>query len=706
MLKEDRAFVPDTQKGEIRRYKEAKKIIQISLRGFLLEINFNIKKNKQLNFKEIEGIFIKNIDKVLLREKSDNRVLLVGKTEPYNRTRKNIIKKIVSFYFKKFFKEEINNNFTLREIYREFKTNFINFIDEEFELKDEENISWSTAEKHSFPVKSEIVKYIDTLLKNNKSGLSKNEIIDKVSKDPNFGKNFRGKIKLKEQYTVDKNIQNLYKKYNATEIVKNTVYYFITKTDFRTIEGNSESKIFKQKLNQIKIVTGIEDKKVNEKELEELKKENIIKVKTNKEEKTTTIKKIILEPQNKHQKEMITIKNILKEFLTIIRREALIEKLKEVVNKEMNESLKKRIKFLSEANEKISAEDFKKEINKNINQIKSEEVKKEILRILSSISGEITREKLGKLEFTLKDKKLLGTAKGFLFKVFSKVSKLKEVPAPKIKRIPSTVHSKERDYSKPTGDVDSYYGDQQKEITSDFSKDIKNHIMVTPLHLNKFKEIMFKVIEKENKKNNNKNLKLQSVYNQIIKMNQHSFWKGLKWDAEEVTGGWIRYATYTPKWVHISEFQSDIFRNVLVNITRNPKDDFSKMLSGIDIMKFEEEYYKIALSRIVAKHSSAKIFTIRDAITANHNAALNMKKAERYYENLPPTLGFKKITMTEEPKGLFAKVIGTNENLLKIYKKYLNSIKTFKTNKIWIASRKNVFEDFKNTLFSLLKEIF
>ena len=231
--------------------------------------------------------------------------------------------------------------------------------------------------------------------------------------------------------------------------------------------------------------------------------------------------------------------------------------------------------------------------------------------------------------------------------------------------------------------------------------------MVVPLHLNKFKEIMFKVIEKENKKNNNKNLKLQSVYNKIIKLNQHSFWKGLKWDAEEVTGGWIRYATYTSKWVHISEFQSDIFRNVLIDITRNPGDDFSKMLSGIDVMRFEEEYYKIALSRIVAKHSNAKIFTVRDSITAKHNAALSrMEKAERYYENLPPKLGFKKITMTENPKGLFAKVIRNNENLLKIYKKYLSSIKALKTNKIWIASRKNVFEDFKNTLFGLLKEIF
>jgi hypothetical protein len=108
--------------------------------------------------------------------------------------------------------------------------------------------------------------------------------------------------------------------------------------------------------------------------------------------------------------------------------------------------------------------------------------------------------------------------------------------------------------------------------------------------------------------------------------------------------GFIRWTEMSPKWIHIDAFQTDFFNKIKAMSFKN--EEFKPV--GDEIRKYEDEFFKTAMSYIIRSYPSAKIFTANteDTVAAIENIKGDVK-LKKYYHQLPKKLGFRLINLQD-----------------------------------------------------------
>jgi len=116
----------------------------------------------------------------------------------------------------------------------------------------------------------------------------------------------------------------------------------------------------------------------------------------------------------------------------------------------------------------------------------------------------------------------------------------------------------------------------------------------------------------------------------------------------------VRWTEMTPAWIHVDAFQTDFFNKVKAMRfnAEQKEDEVSKEVSN-DFRKYEDEFFKAAMSYVVRTHSGTKIYTANteDLVAAVEHVRGDVKLKEYYYK-LPKLLGFRLISLDDLQKKL------------------------------------------------------
>ena len=110
------------------------------------------------------------------------------------------------------------------------------------------------------------------------------------------------------------------------------------------------------------------------------------------------------------------------------------------------------------------------------------------------------------------------------------------------------------------------------------------------------------------------------------------------------SAAFVRYTKISNDWIHFDAFQTDFFNSLKAKIKDSGGLEKSVMS---DFRKHEEEFYKVAVSKIV-RTSGAKIFTANtpEIVKKVENVQGEVKLSELYHK-LPKKLGFRLIKISD-----------------------------------------------------------
>ena len=109
----------------------------------------------------------------------------------------------------------------------------------------------------------------------------------------------------------------------------------------------------------------------------------------------------------------------------------------------------------------------------------------------------------------------------------------------------------------------------------------------------------------------------------------------------------LRWTVISPNWVHIDAFQTDFFNNLRkMGYEEEKNTDIQNIVK--EFGKYEDEFFKTALSYVVRTNPGAKIFTANtpNIVQQVENISSSPKRL-RYYHQLPKKLGFKLVPLTK-----------------------------------------------------------
>jgi hypothetical protein len=114
----------------------------------------------------------------------------------------------------------------------------------------------------------------------------------------------------------------------------------------------------------------------------------------------------------------------------------------------------------------------------------------------------------------------------------------------------------------------------------------------------------------------------------------------------------VRWTKFTPSWIHIDAFQTDFFNKIkAMKFAADQKgDELSKEVAN-DFRKYEDEFFKAAVSYMIRSNPEVKMFTANteDLVKAIEHVKGDVKLKEYYYK-LPKMLGFRTITLSDLEK--------------------------------------------------------
>jgi hypothetical protein len=116
----------------------------------------------------------------------------------------------------------------------------------------------------------------------------------------------------------------------------------------------------------------------------------------------------------------------------------------------------------------------------------------------------------------------------------------------------------------------------------------------------------------------------------------------------------VRWTQLTPSWMHIDAFQTDFFNKVkAMKFTADKKGDELSAQVSDDFRKYEDEFFKAAISYIMRSHPGVKMYTANteDLVKAVERVRGDVKLKEYYYK-LPKMLGFRMINLSDLEKKL------------------------------------------------------
>jgi len=114
----------------------------------------------------------------------------------------------------------------------------------------------------------------------------------------------------------------------------------------------------------------------------------------------------------------------------------------------------------------------------------------------------------------------------------------------------------------------------------------------------------------------------------------------------------VRWTQLTPSWIHVDAFQTDFFNKVkAMKFTADKKGDELSTQVSDDFRKYEDEFFKAAISYIMRSHPGVKMYTANteDLVKAVERVRGDVKLKEYYYK-LPKMLGFRMINLSDLEK--------------------------------------------------------
>jgi hypothetical protein len=162
----------------------------------------------------------------------------------------------------------------------------------------------------------------------------------------------------------------------------------------------------------------------------------------------------------------------------------------------------------------------------------------------------------------------------------------------------------------------------------------------------------------------------------------------------------VRWTQMTPSWIHIDAFQTDFFNKVkAMKFTADKKGDELSAQVSDDFRKYEDEFFKAALSYITRSHPGVKMYTANteDLVKAVERVRGDVKLKEYYYK-LPKMLGFRMVNLSDIEKKFH---LGPEKAALeKHFKPALSGMST----KVSDTDINNAVDTFKENLIVLKRE--
>ncbi len=109
--------------------------------------------------------------------------------------------------------------------------------------------------------------------------------------------------------------------------------------------------------------------------------------------------------------------------------------------------------------------------------------------------------------------------------------------------------------------------------------------------------------------------------------------------------GFVRWTNVSSEWIHIDAFQTDFFSN-LKSMAYHEKDNPEIQKIVEEFRKYEDDFFKTAVSYIVRTSPGVKMFTAStpEIVAAVENVRGDVK-LQKYYHQIPKKLGFQLIPL-------------------------------------------------------------